>query len=70
MGSRVTGGCYTHGDRVRTPTPSEDGMSEPGEAIDRLLRGHFDGAGGENADGQPARSADSGDGSFDLVEDV
>ena len=69
MGSRVTGGYYTPGDRVRTPTPSDDEMSAPGEAIDRLLHGHLDGAGGADADGHVAGSA-SGAGSFDMVEDV
>ena len=62
MGSRVTSGYYTHGDRVRTPTPSDDGMSAPGEAIDRLLHGRFDG--GDDA------GAASDNGSFDMVEDV
>ena len=62
MGSRVTSGYYTHGDRVRTPTPSDDGMSAPGEAIDRLLHGRF--GGGDDA------GAASDNGSFDMVEDV
>ena len=61
----LAGGYYTHGDRVRTPTPSDDGMSQPGEAIDRLLHGRFDGAGDGSVGGQP----DSGTGSFDLVDE-
>ena len=68
MGSRVAGGYYTHGDRVRTPTPSDDGMSEPGEAINSLIHGRFDGAGDGSAGGQLGQP-DSGTGSFDLVEE-
>ena len=30
MTSRVIGGYYNHGDRVRTPTPSDDEMAMPG----------------------------------------
>jgi hypothetical protein len=43
-------------------------MPMPGEAIDRLLHGRFDGAGDGIAGGQ-AGQPDSGTGSFDLVED-
>ena len=64
MVSRVAGGYYTHGDRVRTPTPSDDEMAMPGEAIDRLLHGRLDGP-----EGGQAGQLDSGAGSFDLVED-
>ena len=64
MSSRVIGGYYT----VRTPTPSDDEMPMPGEAIDRLLHGRFDGADGGPATGQLGQ-VDSGTGSFDLVED-
>ena len=53
---------------MRTPTPSDDEMPMPGEAIDRLLHGRFDGAGDGIAGGQ-AGQPDSGTGSFDLVED-
>ena len=68
MTSRDIGGYYNHGDRVRTPTPSDDEMAMPGEAIDRLLYGRFDGADGGPATGQLGH-VDSGPGSFDLVED-
>ena len=66
MPSRVISGYYNTRDRVLTPPPFEDEMDRPGEAIDRLLQS--DGQGRGAADPvEPA--AESGDGSFDLVED-
>ena len=65
MPSRVISGYYNTRDRVLTPPPFEDEMDRPGEAIDRLLQS--DGQGRGAADPvEPA--AESGDGSFDLIE--
>ena len=47
------------------PPPSEDEMDRPGEAIDRLLQSNGQGRGAADPV-EPA--AESGDGSFDLIE--